>query len=93
MLYVTDRITSKPDTHVVHMSFLVEKSGSRELPAEWTHIDPFPSASSDRIREIRMVNIDDLEQYGFSPVFYGLVKDGFPGGGSYQDDYFTFYQE
>lgn len=75
------------------MSFLVEKSGSRELPAEWTHIDPFPSASSDRIREIRMVNIDDLEQYGFSPVFYGLVKDGFPGGGSYQDDYFTFYQE
>jgi ADP-ribose pyrophosphatase YjhB (NUDIX family) len=93
LLYITDRITSNPDTHVVHMTFLVEKSENRELPAEWTHIDPFPSASSDRIREIRMVNIDDLEQYGFSPVFYGLVKDGFPGRGSYQGDFFAFYQE
>jgi len=93
LLYVTDRITTNPDTHVVHMSFLVEKSENRELPEEWTHVDPFPSDSSDSIREIRMVNIDDLEQYGFSPVFHGLVKDGFPGRGSYKGDFFTFYNE
>lgn len=93
LLYVTDRITSNPDTHVVHMSFLVEKSRSNDLPSEWTHIDPFPSGSSGRIREIRMVYIDDLERYGFSPIFYGLIKDGFPGCGSYQGDYFTFYKE
>ena len=93
LLYVTDRITSNPDTHVVHMAFLVEKLGNRELPDEWTHVDPFPSASSDSIREIRMVNMDDLEQYGFSLVFCGLVKDHFPGRGSYQGDFFTFYDE
>jgi ADP-ribose pyrophosphatase YjhB (NUDIX family) len=93
LLYVTDRITSNPDTHVVHMSFLVEKSGNRELPAEWAHADPFPSTSSDRIREIRMVKIADLEQYGFSHVFYELVKEGFPGRGSYKGDFFTFYNE
>ena len=82
-----------PDTHVVHMSFLVEKSENLDLPAEWTHIDPFPSASSDRIREIRMVEIGNLEQYGFSPIFYRLVKDGFPDRGSYQGDFFAFYNE
>jgi ADP-ribose pyrophosphatase YjhB (NUDIX family) len=93
LLYITDRITVNPDTHVVHMSFLVKKTENRNLPAEWTHVDPFPSASSDRIREVRMVKIDDLEQYGFSHVYCELVKDGFPGRGSYQGDYFSFYNE
>ncbi|HEY96362.1 MAG TPA: NUDIX hydrolase [Dehalococcoidia bacterium] len=93
LLYVTNRITSNPDTHVVHISFLVEKCEKRDLPEEWTHVDPFPSTSSVSIREIRMVKIDDLEQYGFSTVFCGLVKDGFPGRGSYKGDFFVFYDE
>ncbi|MFC1948535.1 NUDIX domain-containing protein [Chloroflexota bacterium] len=93
LLYVTDRITSNPDTHVVHMTFQVERPGSQELPAEWTHFDPFPSASSNTIREIKMVLINELGDYGFSPTFSELVKYGFPGRGSYQGDFFTFYDE
>ena len=93
LLYVTDRITSSPNTHVVHMSFQVDRLGTEEIPIEWTHNDPHPSASSDTIREIKMVPVYELGEYGFSPVFCKLVKEGFPGRGSYKGDYFTFYNE
>ena len=93
LLYITDRITSDPDTHVVHMLFRVDRLGNELLPTEWRHFDPYPSTSSGKMREIKMVPVDELQDYGFSPVFCGLVKEDFPGRGNYQGDFFTFYKE
>ena len=93
LLYVTDRITVNPNTHVVHMLFLVDSLDDEPLPSEWTHTDPHPSASSDALREIKMVPVSKLEEYGFSPAFYELIKKDFPGRGSYRGDFHTFYGE
>lgn len=93
LLYVTDRITSDPDTHVVHMSFRIDRSGTETIPVEWTHTDPYPSTSSGIVREIKMVPVNELQDYGFSQVFCRLVKEDFPKRGSYMGDYFTFYNE
>jgi len=91
LVYVTDRINAQ--IHVVHMSFLVEKTDNGVLPAAWQHVDPSPSYSSDSIREIRMVPLTELEKYGYSPKWCQLVKDNFPERGSYKGNYFTFYGE
>lgn len=93
LLYVTDRIVSDPYSHLVHMSFLVDRLGDRTLPLEWKHTDPYPSSSSGVIREIKMVPVDELDEYGFSSVFCKLLKDNFPGRGSYKGDFRTFYGE
>ena len=93
LLYITDRITSGNDTHVVHMVFLVERSETGNLPDEWTHLDPAPSASADELRQVRLVPVADLEDYGFSAAFPKMVRENFPGRGSYQGDFFSFYAE
>jgi ADP-ribose pyrophosphatase YjhB (NUDIX family) len=93
LLYITDRIIQSANQHVVHMSFLVDRIGDKPLPLEWQHVDPYPSTSSDAIREIRMVPLGDLGAYGFSPVFCQLVRDGFPGRGSYKGDFRLMYGE
>ncbi|MBN2238456.1 MAG: NUDIX domain-containing protein [Dehalococcoidales bacterium] len=93
LVYVTDRIAPEPDTHVVHMVFLVERTESTSLPEEWTHLDPAPSASADELRTVRMVPVNEIEDYGFSSVFHKLVQDDFPGRGGYKGDFFTFYGE
>jgi ADP-ribose pyrophosphatase YjhB (NUDIX family) len=92
LLYVCDRFRGM-DIHIVHMSFLVERTGEKPRELEWTHDDPNPSSSSKKVREIRMVPVDELTAYGFTPRFYQLVKDDFPERGSYQGDYHTFYGE
>jgi mutator protein MutT len=92
LLYITDRYRGM-DTHIVHMSFLVERTGKKPGEFEWTHDDPSPSKSSTKIREIRLVPIDELTSLGFTPTFQRLVKDNFPGRGSYKGDYHTFYGE
>jgi ADP-ribose pyrophosphatase YjhB (NUDIX family) len=89
LLYVTDRITGKD--HVVHMTFLVSNGGTGPLPMEWTHLDPSPTASGGRVREVRMVPIGELETYGFGPAFPRLVRDGFPGRGAYKGMFERFY--
>ncbi len=91
LLYVTDRIISNDQIHLVHMSFLVDRLGDETLPLEWKHVDPYPPASSDRIREVRMVPVDELDKYGFPPAFCNMVKDGFPGKGSYKGDFWDIY--
>ena len=48
------------------------------------------SRSSEPLREIRMVPCKELESYGFGATFGQLVKDGFPGRGSYKGDFETF---
>jgi mutator protein MutT len=92
LLYVTDRFRGS-DTHVVHMTFLIERTGEKPGEIEWTHHDPHVSSSSKPIREIRMVPIDELTAYGFTPTFCKLVKADFPERGSYKGDFYTFYGE
>ncbi len=91
LLYVTDRIAGSD--HVVHMTFLVSNVAKRPLPMEWTHLDPCPSASAGRVREIRMVPCGDLTAYGFGASFVRLARDNFPGRGAYKGDFKTFYGE
>ena len=90
LLYITDRFAN--DTHVVHISLLVGRVSRDPLPLTWTHDDPYHSASSARLREIRMVPLADLTKYGFSQVFCELALAGFPGRG-YKGSYHTFYGE
>ena len=92
LLYVTDRF-SRSNTHTVHMTFLLERTGKKPDKYEWTHQDPYPSKSAKALREIRMVPIDELASCGFSAKFRKLVEDNFPGRGSYQGNFDTFYGE
>jgi ADP-ribose pyrophosphatase YjhB (NUDIX family) len=91
LLYVTDRFRGS-DTHVVHMSFLLERIGENTGEFEWTHLDPRPSKSSPELREIKMVPIEELTTFGFTPKFSELLKNNFPDRG-YKGDYHTFYGE
>ena len=93
LLYVTDRIISDPHTHLVHMLFLVDRLGDKGLPLKWKYTDPYPPSSSDTTREIKMVPVNELDKYGFSLAFGKLVKDNFPGRGSYKGDFRAFYGE
>jgi ADP-ribose pyrophosphatase YjhB (NUDIX family) len=93
LLYMTDRITYNPFSHIVHISFLVDRLGNEALPFEWKHLDPHPSSSSDAMREIKMAPVDELEKYGFSKIYCRLIQENFPGRGCYKGDYFTFYGE
>ena len=88
LLYVTDRFSGTD--HVVNMMFLIRSLDPNPLPFEWTHEDPHSSGSSEPLREIRMVPCKELESYGFGATFGQLVKDGFPGRGSYKGDFETF---
>ena len=76
LLYVTDRFSGTD--HAVHMMFLIESLDPNPLPFEWTHEDPHSSASSEPLREIKMVPCSQLESYGFGATFGQLVRDGFP---------------
>jgi mutator protein MutT len=90
LLYITDRFYDV-ERHIVHMSFLVERAGNTPESLEWTHQDPHPSKTSSEVREIKMVKIGELKNYGFSSTFQKLVEDGFPGKGGYKGEYYAFY--
>jgi hypothetical protein len=72
------------------MMFLVGKVGDTPLNFTWNHIDDCSSNLSGRIREIRMVPIEELTEYGFAPDFIRLVKANFPERG-YKGDFEKFY--
>jgi len=83
LLYVTERFDQK--SHIVHMLFLVEKTGGklrsgRELESE-----------TEKIKELGMVSIDRLQEYGFPVNFCQLAKSGFPERGSYKGEFEKFY--
>jgi ADP-ribose pyrophosphatase YjhB (NUDIX family) len=92
LLYVTDRFRGS-DTHIVHFTFLVERTGEKPDGNAWIHLDPHTSKTSQPLREIRMVPYDELAGCGFPPKFVQLVKSGFPGRGSYRGDFHAFYGE
>jgi ADP-ribose pyrophosphatase YjhB (NUDIX family) len=79
LLYLTDRFYK--DTHIVHMTFLVERAVDTPLELTWNHIDDCSSSTTGRLREIRMVPIDELTEYGFASTFINLVKANFPERG------------
>lgn len=75
LLYVCDYIT--PDTHVLHITFLVERTGGA--------IGVIDKAKDTReIRKVVFVPINDLFEYGFSQKFQELIKSDFPARGSYK---------
>ena len=84
LLYICDRF-HQLNKHVVDMTFLVEKTGGELLPRS------FERSSNEVIKEIKMVPIDEIPDYGFSQTFYQLVKGNFPGKGNYQGDFNAFY--
>ena len=90
--YITDRILTA-NLHIVHMSFIVIRHGTKTPELEWTHEDVEASKSHSKIRELKMVPVADLARYGFSPTFQQLAMADFPGRGSYKGDYRTFYGE
>ena len=91
LLYLTDRF--QRDNNIVHMSFLVERTGDSPTAFDWQHDDPKPSSSTKRVREIKMIPVNELTDYGFSSKFQELVEADFPGRGSYQGDFNEFYGE
>lgn len=92
LLYITDRFFGD-EIDLVHMSFLVERTSEKSGAFEWYHDDPNPTKSATKLREIKMIPVDKLTDYGFSPTFQQLVKEDFPGKGSYKGDYYSFYGE
>jgi ADP-ribose pyrophosphatase YjhB (NUDIX family) len=88
LLYLTDRFYM--DTHIVHMTFLVERTVDTPIEFTWNHTDHCSSNTSGRIREIRMVPIDELTEYGFASTFTRLVKANFPERG-YKGNFEQFY--
>jgi ADP-ribose pyrophosphatase YjhB (NUDIX family) len=76
LLYVTDRIND--NEHVVIISFKVSKKGGilgNGDGAEFT---------TGKIKGVRMVPFDELEDCGFSAEYCNLVKEDFPKRGSYR---------
>jgi mutator protein MutT len=91
LLYVCDRFTK--DNHVLHMTFLINRVGNKPPALKWTHQDQHTSSSSKTIREINMVDIDKLTNYGFTSKFCQLVKADFPERGSYQANFYNVFGE
>jgi hypothetical protein len=46
---------------------------------------------TEKIKELKMVLIDELLEYGLPQNMCQLIRSGFPGRGSYQGDFETFY--
>jgi mutator protein MutT len=85
LLYVCDRI--RQDSHIVHMTFLVEKTGGGLFNIHELKL------RKEKVSEAQMVPVDKLHDYGMPPAFCGLVKSNFPGRGSYKGDFKNFYGE
>ena len=85
LLYVCDRFYN--ESHVVHMTFLVERIGGRIRNGQELKME------EERIKEIEMVPLSKLQDYGFSSRFCSLVESNFPDRGTYQGDFKEFYGE
>jgi ADP-ribose pyrophosphatase YjhB (NUDIX family) len=81
LLYVCDRI--QDGTHVVHMTFKVQRTGE-ELQVGYE-----PENDVNPIRNVKMVPLSELALYGFSQKFQKLILGDFSHRGSYQGDVAT----
>ncbi len=82
LLYVCDRFKELGD-QVLDLSFLVRRADAGP-PVQ-------ARPGNERLAGARMVPIGELARYGFSERFARLVREGFPGRGSYQGDFHAFY--
>ena len=72
MLYVCEKPDADPP--VIHITFLVTRaSGEIRLPTNEFESTP--------IFDVKMADIDELTEYGFSAKFADIVKSGFPDRG------------
>jgi len=77
LLYICDRIT--PRMHILHITFEVKLVGGR-LNEQGTSRDTKP------IHSVKLVPIEELQNYGFSERFCQLAKKNFPNAGTYQGE-------
>jgi ADP-ribose pyrophosphatase YjhB (NUDIX family) len=76
LLYVTDRV--KENEHVVIICFKVNKKGGILGTGDGAEF------TTGKIKGVRMVPFDELEECGFSKEYCEMVKSGFPNKGSYR---------
>ncbi len=76
LLYVCDRLDTV--RQVVHVTFAVHRVGGQ------VRVGTEPEPGAQPIRDVRLVPLDDLCDYGFSARFRDLARAGFPTGGTYQ---------
>ena len=69
------------------MLFLVEKVGGKLRAGK--ELQP----GIEKIKELAMVPLDRLQDYGFPPKFGQLAKANFPERGSYKGNFKDFYGE
>ena len=83
LLYLTDRFYE--DTHIVHILFLVERTGGRLRSGK--ELEP----GTETIKELAMVPVDRLADYAFPGKWCRMIKEGFPERRGYQGDFESFY--
>lgn len=76
LLYLSDVM---PMDKIIHVTFLLKYISGQIRP-------PDNSRDENPIGEVRFVDIGELSDFGFSEKFARLVKDRFPGRGSYMGD-------
>lgn len=84
LLYICDRFKGL-HAQILDISFLLSCSDdTKELKLDSIMND-------EHLDAICMVPLNTLEHYGFSDKFAWLIREGFPGKGSYKGDFHTFY--
>lgn len=74
LLYICEKIDAVPP--LLHITFLLEKvSGEIKFPTNEYDENP--------IHDVQFIDIDDLTNYGFTELFQGIIKKGFPNAGNY----------
>ena len=76
LLYVCDRILD--ERHIVHITFSVQRVGGS------LHVGVEPEADANPIKNVKMVSLSNLREYGFSARFCELARANFLNSGTYQ---------
>jgi mutator protein MutT len=74
LLYVSDYFPE--NSHIIHIMFLIGRKGGK-----LGEIDE--GLDTNKIRNVVLVPISELQEKGFSKRFYDIVVNGFPDSGSY----------
>src|SRR3990172_893193 len=75
LLYIRDWIPD--DSHVVHITFLVSRKGGTLGSGKGTEF------ARGKIKQVKMVPLDELKAYGFSDTFCEKVRANFQDRGTY----------
>lgn len=75
LLYIRDWIPG--DSHVVHITFLVSRKEGTLGSGKGTEF------ARGKIKQVKMVPLDELKTYGFSDAFCEKVRDNFQDRGTY----------